>query len=163
MRKDIPVSTCTVQRPGGDFCDAPSHEDVPFPICGKHASQLWRHVNVTMSQLSAKDVFKPPIGDAEAKRRRGMKRKKDHVVYYIQVGDVIKIGTSGNLRQRILSYPMNRRLLATEPGSYELESKRHAQFRALSQFGKEWFAPGEDLMRHINDLRAKDKMKPVSL
>lgn len=64
------------------------------------------------------------------------------VVYYMQVGELIKIGYTGHLRQRMAAYPPNSRLLATEPGNHVLEQRRHQQLAELLSHGNEWFRPG---------------------
>ncbi len=41
---------CTVQRATGSFCDAPTAEDMPFPICPKHAIRLFIHMRQTVNE-----------------------------------------------------------------------------------------------------------------
>lgn len=43
------ISDCTVQRPDGAPCGDPGAPDMPFPICGRHASILYRAVAKLMS------------------------------------------------------------------------------------------------------------------
>jgi hypothetical protein len=69
------------------------------------------------------------------------------VVYYIRIGDVIKIGTTKNMKAR-MSQLIPDEILATEPGSGELENMRHKQFRHLRVRG-ERFRPEDDLLSHI--------------
>jgi len=73
------------------------------------------------------------------------------VVYYIEFGDRIKIGTSGNLRSRLQALPHDR-VLAIERGGQHLEHRRHVQFAHLRVTG-EWFTKGEALLAHIATLR----------
>lgn len=61
------------------------------------------------------------------------------VVYYIQFGDRIKIGTTTDLGKRLGALPHDC-LLATEPGGPLVERQRHEQFGALRIKG-EWFEP----------------------
>ena len=75
------------------------------------------------------------------------------VVYYLQFGDRIKIGTTTNIGSRMHSVPWEQ-ILLMEPGSYEVEKKRHKQFRA-SHVTLEWFAPSADLMDFIDERRAE--------
>lgn len=76
----------------------------------------------------------------------------DGWVYYMRINNRIKIGFTTNLRQRSRNYPPGTELLAVEPGSRELEARRHDQFsRSLAQ-GREWFAESEALTRHIAEL-----------
>ncbi|MCK8477215.1 GIY-YIG nuclease family protein [Microbacterium aurugineum] len=76
----------------------------------------------------------------------------DGWVYYMRINGRIKIGYTTNLRQRSRSYPPGTELLAVEPGTPELEKRRHDQFsRSLAQ-GREWFAESEALTVHIAKL-----------
>lgn len=73
----------------------------------------------------------------------------DGWVYYMRINGRIKIGYTTNLRQRSRNYPPGTELLAVEPGTPELEKRRHDQFsRSLAQ-GREWFAESEVLTAHI--------------
>ncbi len=86
----------------------------------------------------------------------------DSVVYYLgdPVSQLVKIGTTTKLRQRIKKIRMNRPrvlLLATEPGGYEVESQRHGEYQKLRvDLGtgeKEWFLRDPLLMAHVNATR----------
>lgn len=80
------------------------------------------------------------------------------VVYYLAFNGLIKIGTSTNVKSRISSLPHDE-LLATEPGSYELEKQRHRQFHHLRYKG-EWFNPGPELQAHITQLKENALERP---
>lgn len=74
------------------------------------------------------------------------------VIYYVRFGDKVKIGTTTNLRQRMASIPHDE-ILATEPGSYELEKIRHAQFGELRHTKRgEWFRYEGSLIEHVAQL-----------
>jgi hypothetical protein len=77
-------------------------------------------------------------------------RRRVHapVVYYVRIGQHIKIGTSTNLKKRLAAYPLGE-LLATEPGSYDIESQRLSQFAHLLAHRREYFTPATDLLEHI--------------
>lgn len=83
----------------------------------------------------------------------------NNVVYYIGVkgDDHVKIGTTKNLTARLKSLSTARAdgdrlvVLATEPGTYDLEQKRHAQF-AGSRVHGEWFTLTPELQEHIDRL-----------
>lgn len=87
------------------------------------------------------------------------------LVYYARRGDLIKIGTSTNVRKRLADIGVDE-LLAVEPGSFDLETARHDQFAAHQLSRKrgkgngggkgptDWFRPGDDLMAHIEALAA---------
>lgn len=78
-------------------------------------------------------------------------RRATWYVYYVRIGDSIKIGTTGNLEQR-MSQLMADEILAAEPGDRDLERARHRQFAHLRVRG-ERFRPANDLMTHVEDIR----------
>lgn len=73
-------------------------------------------------------------------------------VYYLRVGDQIKIGFSGDVRRRLRSYPPGSELLALEPGDKKLERRRHNEFAEWLVAGREWFEPSAELLQHTQDL-----------
>jgi hypothetical protein len=73
-------------------------------------------------------------------------------VYYLRVGDQIKIGFSSNVQRRLRAYPPGSELLAVEPGDKKLERKRHNEFFEWLAAGREWFEPSEELLQHTRDL-----------
>ncbi len=86
------------------------------------------------------------------------------VVYYLgnPESQLVKIGTSTNLRHRIATLRIERPqlvLLATEPGTYPTERKRHHQFRHLREWmptgEREWFRKVPLLMDHIGQIRLR--------
>jgi len=81
------------------------------------------------------------------------------VVYYMRVGNRIKIGTTSSLRSRLAAISPEE-LMATELGGSALERHRHAQFRDLRTEG-EWFRYEGVLFDHIASL--VDDTEPRSL
>lgn len=76
----------------------------------------------------------------------------ENVVYYIRHGGRIKIGTSNNFKRRLAVLPHDE-VLALEPGSYDLEAKRHSQFHSSRIRRTEWFVTTEHLSEHIAHVR----------
>lgn len=66
------------------------------------------------------------------KTTRERPARPDSVVYYLRFdGDIVKIGTTGNLESRMAAmYRRPQDLLAIEPGDHRLEKMRHQQFAA---------------------------------
>ncbi|MFH9579101.1 hypothetical protein ACH4MO_14020 [Streptomyces globisporus] len=71
------------------------------------------------------------------------------VVYYMERGGLIKIGTTTRLRKR--SQELDADVLAAEPGSESEERQRQREFRHLHHH-LEWFTPGAELLDHIAKL-----------
>ena len=89
MKNHIVLPRCTVQLAHGEFCDADAVEDMPFPICLRHAEELVHHMQ-------------PPAWDLaeEADSVTELLTCLGSVVYAIRTGDMIKIGYSTNLAKR---------------------------------------------------------------
>lgn len=73
------------------------------------------------------------------------------LVYYIRMGNLIKIGTTRDLRYRMRELKPDE-ILAVEPGSFDLEYKRHQQFARFRSHG-ELFFPTRPLVDHIRRIR----------
>jgi hypothetical protein len=75
------------------------------------------------------------------------------VVYYLRYDDRVKIGTSGNPRQRLAAI-WHDDLLAFERGDRRLERRRHTQFEEERFERTEWFRLSDRLLAHIDLVRA---------
>lgn len=73
------------------------------------------------------------------------------VVYYMRIGDRVKIGTSVSLEQRLMTINPEE-LMALERGGVSVEQARHREFKALRTHG-EWFRLEGRLVTHIERLR----------
>lgn len=151
------ASRCTATVNGSEvFCDAPVPADAPVSMCGLHLTKAFRYCESLLDhalqrRTSRSDVFTHPHLAQE--RRDSIRR--DYVVYYMLIGEHIKIGTTGQLETRVSELRPDA-VLATEPGSYEIERHRHAQFAHLRVPGlgsrSELFESGEELLEHIDRL-----------
>ncbi|MCT1446200.1 GIY-YIG nuclease family protein [Brevibacterium casei] len=74
-------------------------------------------------------------------------------IYYIRVGDLLKIGYATSVWDRLTSYPPNITVLAIHPGTRELEAHLHRKFRLLLQKGREWYADDGTISDHIGNVR----------
>lgn len=140
--------TCPIPCKDGGLCGKPVI-DAPFPICERHVMtlHLWE-------ARQAEQTERLPRETMAAFRSAALDDQS--VVYYVRLpGDRIKIGTTVNLATRLGGLRVKAdALLATEPGSYDLEKVRHKQF-ASDRIGRiEDFRPSETLMSHIDMLRA---------
>jgi hypothetical protein len=78
-------------------------------------------------------------------------RPRVDVVYYVRFRDRVKIGTSGNPRQRFAAI-RHEEVLAFERGDRRVEQRRHADFAEERAGTSEWFALSDRLRRHIDVL-----------
>jgi hypothetical protein len=146
------LTPCGVPLASGEACGKPSVDPAPFPICERHMIGAYRHV---AALLGAQHV----AGPMREQRVSGLGKKAHYsmngwksVVYYARIGKHIKIGHTRNLTERINWYPPSAVVLALEPGGQDVERARHAQFADLLDAREEWFHPGPELLRHIEEL-----------
>ena len=81
-----------------------------------------------------------------------LRQDRDGFVYYLRVGERIKIGYSVDVKRRMRDYPPGSELLAVEPGDRELETKRHQQFAGSRTDGREWFRPTADIFELVHEI-----------
>lgn len=84
-------------------------------------------------------------------RRAMYANKVGHFVYYIRHEEQIKIGTSGNIKNRLNSLPWDT-IELLEIGNETEEHLRHAQFSHLRIQG-EWFKAGPELLEFVDQSR----------
>lgn len=108
-------------------------EDNALPICDLHAGEVHAHMARRLGfTLPTSYGFRPPD-------------TRNGVVYYLRVGDLVKVGFTSNLVTRLRSYPPDSVLLAAEPGTRGLESQRHHELRHSLVRGQEWFSPSPEV------------------
>lgn len=84
--------------------------------------------------------------------REQARERRTHpaVVYYMRVGNRVKIGFSTNLTERVSALAPEE-VMATEPGDRSVEEARHRQFADL-RVAREWFRLEEPLTSHVTAL-----------
>ena len=125
-------------------------------LCVDHA---WSHYDAMNAYLTwppddteaAKELRARQV-DLESPTPEEAEAKKQGWVYYLRVGEQIKIGFSVDVKRRMRSYPPGSKLLAVEPGTKKLELGRHRQFVQHLDAGREWFRPDEELLTHIKKM-----------
>lgn len=145
MKMHLP-GRCVGRRTDGYQCRSSGvHHPCDVPLCELHYAGMYEYFRGAAPLIR---VVKVPdeVGP---------------VVYY--AGDppsqLVKIGTSTRLGPRLAALRQRRPqlvLLAAEPGYYDLERTRHAQFRELRQPIRrdvEWYRKDSRLMEHITLIR----------
>lgn len=127
-------------------CETGTWDNAPVPLCREHAMAVWVCINETLKAKLA------PLDELPAPDR-------PPVVYFIRVGDRIKIGTTIGLRGRLDSIRTmaghEPEVLLVIPGGHIEERQAHALFAAEHVRG-EWFRPSEHLMQFIAERRDLD-------
>lgn len=134
-------------------CGAPA-DDREIPLCRHHHQQAalnWIRANA----LSDRPMFEGPLTPIEElHRRRDEAMAAQSQVYYVRIGDRVKIGYTINMRQRIGALRIREDdVLATEPGGRALEKQRHLEFAAERVGRREDFNPSRRLLAWIEEVR----------
>lgn len=152
------IETCCWPGCPADRYDA---SDAP-PFCGNHMVRCAVYISASVTDLldadaSARSKVTPLLPDLA-----GPRTLTDAVVYYVRLGNHIKIGTTTNLAARLNALYVDHDpelLLATEPGGRDVESLRHHEFDQERVYAnRELFNPSRRLLEHIESLR--DGQKP---
>ena len=134
---------CDESRSAG-FGDMPD-----FPLCATHAMHAFEAIVVEQRKLTT------VIAVHEEKRNQNLpvsdREKRSHVgwVYFVRVGDRIKVGHAVDLSRRIKAYPPDSVLLAVMPGSRADEAALHQELTPWRTAGREWYQSSSGVMRRI--------------
>jgi hypothetical protein len=143
-------------RCGAPGCEERACRDIrTLPLCYEHGLEIAR---VYEARIMA-DCQRETEAATDRRFRRFLVKQGneggDPVVYYVRIGDYIKIGFSTRLRNRLASLRADE-LLAVEPGGPEMERQRHKEFASERiDLRRENFRPSERLEAHIEAVRAE--------
>lgn len=122
---------------------------------------------VDIPEMSEAMYIRARNRDAEARADNKLRAAREAAdpeatghVYYMRINGRIKIGYTANLRQRSRNYPPGTELLAIEPGTRELEKRRHDRFSRSLAEGREWFHESPALAEHIEQVSLAHKIPP---
>lgn len=137
------------------------------PLCERHFYKvgLWflrergREMTHMMQSMAMHNNVQAEIRRMRAETRGQRERRtaayaEQSQVYYVRIGDHVKIGYSVNLTQRLSGLRVSPdAVLATEPGGWELEQQRHREFAAERVGRREDFNPSRRLLAHIDAIK----------
>lgn len=118
-----------------------------IPVCQEHLRKV-------RDDLSQRRLI-PHWSKRKPPPRPVVDESRPSLVYYAQIGDRIKIGTTVAPTRRwyrLAGQYGSVTILMAEPGGQALEFQRHAQFVHHRIQATETFTPAEPLIRHITTL-----------
>jgi len=138
-------------------CNAITWPDVPVPLCRPHAIAIWLHVNDEFTRIVTDHSGGWQDGDWDPALDHAGSQQP--VVYFVQIGDLVKIGTTISLPKRLTHFRAHAqqqpRVLLVLPGSYAEEKQLHEVFKADRVRG-EWFTLSADLTEFMAERQDQD-------
>lgn len=137
------------------------------PLCPEHAAIVWKTFDERTTEAH-KQVIRGEhreaaaairSAEAEARAEKRFASNRPGSIYYLRVGDRVKIGFTADLYQRMMQYPPNSELLATHPGTPAMEKRIHQDFTRHLADGREWFHPNTELSEHIAGVQSMYPLK----
>lgn len=155
MRPDAGPGPCVVgkscRRPGAVFI---GHEG---RICEHHADLIWGKVE----WRDAVDCDIPVTGSeareyarADARARRTAEHRKPTSlgeIYFVRIDDLVKVGWTSKLADRVRSYGPKAELLANYPGTRADEAALHRQLTPARFRGREWYSDTDVIRAFIHE------------
>lgn len=138
--------------------------EIPAPLCFVHlaeAYQIFRTTCLPVLQDRIDAAFDEPVQvdpPRKPKRQFAPVRETPGLVYFVSLGDRIKIGFTTNLERRMQAVPHDE-ILGTVIGTMEDEARCHKAFDHLRMTG-EWFRAEPDLLQFIADVASPPDRLP---
>jgi hypothetical protein len=133
-----------------DSCERDVVDGSPVRLCGHHLREVYEFAQDLVSSrwdgavreyvTDLQDTFKPP--------RSVTKRPRPGFVYFIRLGDRIKIGYTENVKQRLSQLP-HEEVLGVVPGTMDDEQGWHKLLADYRTVG-EWFRAEPDVLAAVN-------------
>lgn len=112
------------------------------------------HVMSYLERKAMADEVQREQDQVEADRAHAEFMTKPGTIYYLRVGDLVKVGYSADLTQRMKQYPPHAVLLAQHPGTRETERDMHQKLATKLAKGREWFKTCPEVEAHIETVKA---------
>lgn len=132
-------------------CSSHVAPECPAPLCADHARLVFAWVLAEAQAHSA--ITDTPDHQATPAPEGPRWADMPGHIYYVRIGNHVKIGWTSNLKHRFTSLQPDQ-VLATQPGTLRDERELHHRFGYLLAKGREYFHPGPALVDHIASIRA---------
>ena len=134
-------------------CERPRSDRIREPLCAHHARRVYLQVKELMEGAGWREMSQAARPPQQGGRKPAHYTSQVGQVYFARCGDLIKIGFSTNLKQRLRDIGADELLLSFE-GTREKEKNMHAAFGPSWSHG-EYFHPTPALLDYIAGKTAK--------
>ncbi|WP_157227735.1 GIY-YIG nuclease family protein [Nocardia asiatica] len=117
--------------------------DANVLLCQDHALLTWAAVQA-MQEDSQIPKGLPPLPKADP--------QTSGYVYYLRIGDRVKIGHTTDLDRRLATYPPTMEVLKIRKGGRQLERDEHSRFSPWRTDGREWFEANAEVLKRIAEI-----------
>lgn len=130
-------------------------------ICERHAYEIWRRVEMRDAEHRDEAIEYREARDydrSEARAKTAPARRKPAAmgeIYYVRVNELIKVGWTTKLADRIRAYGPEAELLANYPGTRADEAALHRQLTPSRYRGREWYSDTPILQAFIAEAVAQ--------
>ena len=138
---------------GEEFCVMPKcraepHDLIAVPLCARHAMRVYGEMKELAESRPVPRPAVTSLGDPSPRRNSN---REPGSVYFMRIGQTIKIGFSTNVKQRARALGADE-VLATMPGTRALEKTLHAKFGPYWLRG-EYYEPAPELLAYIAKIK----------
>lgn len=133
-----------------------------LPLCIQHQLVVWHNVQATKRDPlvieASEGLLDRVLADQEAahqKQKAAHLARRDGHMYFIQINDLIKVGWTRDLHDRLRHYGASAELLAHYPATRDDETNLHRQLRPALAKGREWYHHGDILRMYLAETLAK--------
>lgn len=133
-------------------------------MCQEHALSVW----ATVQEMIDPDTLKAIAYDRVAPESERFPDDSTPIpisetvgdVYFIRVGQLIKIGYTSDFNRRMKSYPPDVELLAHYHGTYADEQQTHQLLTVHRANRREWYNPTPEVMAAVDDAKRRHESEP---
>lgn len=130
-------------------------------LCQEHSLHVW---DTIASDLEVMDAHQAAIQrrreEAEARAERQSQPPTPGWIYFLRIGEHIKIGHATHLGRRMAAYPPNTEFLAAVPGTRKDEQNIHLRLAEHRAMGREWYTLRADVLALVEKAqRNPDRVK----
>lgn len=161
------VPGCGEKQDAGPFLGAPPitrrDSSLELPICYRHMAVV---VEMALPGLVRQGRFIEAIADLrdgidqrhkreEAEEQARFMAREDGDIYFVRLGELVKVGWTRDLWSRLKSYGASAELLVSYPGTRQDETNLHRQLTPARAKGREWYEDGQVVALYIQEALSK--------
>lgn len=161
------IPGCGEANGSGFFRNVPKSDrrnpDVELPICYRHSAVI---VQMVLPGLARDERFVEALADLREELDKRQKREEAEVqarfmarengeIYFVRIGELVKVGWTRDLWSRLKSYGASAELLVSYPATRQDETTLHRQLTPARAKGREWYEDGQVIAMFVEQALSK--------